>query len=135
MHVVHTGRPGGRPAFSTGRPCGRPGASQACFNASSCSFVFRSLCYLLPSPLSLLSLQIDVYCEWFLQILNTLSTFKVHVSKLINALLFIISPLYFTFMSGGNVYPSAMNCNYKAIFEVKSDPSARRFHIFLFFFL
>ena len=48
MHNVHTGRP----AFSTGRP----GANLACFNASSCSFVFRSL-YLLPSPLSPLSLQ------------------------------------------------------------------------------
>ena len=26
VHVVHTGRPGGRPTFSTGRPCDRPGA-------------------------------------------------------------------------------------------------------------
>ena len=56
VHVVHTGRSGGRPAFSTGRPCGRPGANLACFNAPSCSFVFRSLCYLPMSPLSPLSL-------------------------------------------------------------------------------
>jgi len=26
VHVVHTGWPGGRPAFSTGRPCSRPRA-------------------------------------------------------------------------------------------------------------
>ena len=51
-----SGRPGGRPTFSTGRPCGRPGANLACFNAPSCSFVFRSLCYLPMSPLSPLSL-------------------------------------------------------------------------------
>ena len=56
VHVVHTGRP----AFSTGRPCGRPGASLAYFNASFCSFVFRSLCYLLSSPLSPLSLHTSV---------------------------------------------------------------------------
>ena len=55
VHVVHTGRPGGRPAFSTGRPRSRPGANLACFNAQSCSFVFRSLCYPLPSLLFPLS--------------------------------------------------------------------------------
>ena len=59
VHVVHTGGPGGRPASSTGRPCCRLGANLACFNAPSWSFDFRSLCYLLPSPLSPLSLQDD----------------------------------------------------------------------------
>jgi len=58
VHVVHTGRPGDRPAFSTSRPCGRLEANLACFNVSSCSFVFRSLCYLLPFPLSPLSLHL-----------------------------------------------------------------------------
>jgi len=33
VHVVHTGRPGGRRAFYIGRPCGRPGAFLAWFNA------------------------------------------------------------------------------------------------------
>jgi len=61
VHVVHTGRPGGRLAFSTGRPCGRPVAFLACFNASFAPFDFRSLCYLPLSPLSPLFLQKSQY--------------------------------------------------------------------------
>ena len=49
--LVHAGRPGGRPASSTGRP----GALLVCSSVVSRSFVVRSLCYLLPSPLSPLS--------------------------------------------------------------------------------
>ena len=55
VHVVHIGRPSGRPTLSTGGPCGRPGPVLVCCNAPFVPFVFRSLCYLPLSPLFVLS--------------------------------------------------------------------------------
>ena len=79
--LLSVGRPGGRPFYATvdrevdranpvyvvhtGRPCDRPGANLACFNAPSCSFIFRSLCYLPMSSLSPLSLQFSTSVKIF----------------------------------------------------------------------
>jgi len=56
--VVHTGRPGGRPALSTGRPGSRPGSILACCMRRSCS-LWLLVSVLAQRPITLVLMMIN----------------------------------------------------------------------------